>query len=217
MHGGAQVVLLGFVEGGFHDRRTRSEELDAFAPALGHLAHPFAGVLGRGNRCVAILAKADVCDQMRGHDLVGRTAFAVVERPLRAVEAAGLADGGYAVAHPQLEHVLGRRALRGAAQVAMHIDKARQDVMSAQVDLTVAPLWALTLVDGYAGIADAGNVGDAVVLDHNVNGTSGRSARAINEGGPTQHQALVRAVALVGAIGGGRRSGLRPDDMRPSE
>ena len=69
----------------------------------------------------------------------------------------GIAHGRDAVAHPELEDVLGGRALVGAAHVAVHVDEARQQVVSGEVDLVVARLrlGPVGRVDGDAGVADA--------------------------------------------------------------
>jgi hypothetical protein len=104
----------------------------------------------------------------------------------------GIAHGGDAVAHPQLEDVLRGRALLEAADVAVHVDEARHHVAAREVDLLAVrlELRALGGVDGHPREAHVANVRDAVALDHDVHRTEGGCPRAVDEGHAAQDQLL---------------------------
>ena len=56
------------------------------------------------------------------------------ERALGAVHASRVAHRRDAVTHPELQHILGRRALRGAPRVAVHVDQAGKHVHSGKIE-----------------------------------------------------------------------------------
>jgi hypothetical protein len=65
-----------------------------------------------------------------------RARFAGAE--VDAVAAARVADAGDAMAEPQFVYVLGRRSLLVAADVAMHVDEAGQQVLALEIEFASA-------------------------------------------------------------------------------
>ncbi len=191
-------MLLRLVEGGGQDVGAKPTELHAVGSALGLIGHPGARLLGRGDGDLAAHPEEDVGLEPRSRDLVPRALLLFLDRPGQPVARAGIAHGGDPVAHPQLEDVLRGRALLEAADVAVHVDEARQHVVAREVDLLAVrlELRALGGVDGHSGKADVADVRDAVALDHDVHRAEGRRPRAVDEGDPAQDELLPRSLAL---------------------
>src|SRR5690606_9809811 len=147
------------------------------------------------------------------------------ERPVYAIAAAGIANRGDTMAEPEFVDVLGRRALLRAARMPVQIHETGQRVHAVRIDLTGRFLRTTPVLDRQPRCADAADLGDPVVLDHDVGRTPRRRARAIDDGDATYDEPLVRSVALGtirclwnGALpGGGRSERERREDGRDAE
>ena len=106
------------------------------------------------------------------------------------------------MAHPELEDVLRRRALPLATDVGVHVYEARHHVVTGEIDLLVAlpGLGAPVGIDRHAGVPDAADSNDAVLLDHDVDWPGRGGARSIDQGRVAQDQAVVRPPSF-GPIG----------------
>ena len=93
----------------------------------------------------------------------------------------------------------------------VEVDEAREDVEAGAIDLVRGFGGAAAVGDGDVGVADAADVGDAVVFDHDVDRAAGRGARTIDHGDAADDHAVVGALAFIGAAVRGAMDG---DDLR---
>ena len=208
---GAQALFDGLGQSGFHDVGRRTEELDAVGALCLDGADPGAGFGGGedGFHHVGHGGEVGVHDQVGRGDLVARGALFLIERPLQAVQRPGLADGGDAMGQPELVDIVGRRhraagGMVGDADMAVAVDEPGSDVFALAVDLVVAGFGSSTGLDRNARGADPLDLGDAALLDHDIDRSPGRRAGAVEHGGAAQHHAVEGADTAIARRGGGR-------------
>ena len=155
-----------------------------------------SGVCGLAAIPALAAERTVIREDPRRDDLVLRRQLALVQVPVHR-SARHAADGGHAVHHPQLVDVFGIARLAAAA-VHVRVDEARHQVHAGAVDLLGALRRPAAFVDRHAGEADADDVGDAVVLDHDVHRPARRRAGAVDDGDAANHQAIERAFAVAG-------------------
>jgi hypothetical protein len=134
--GAAHALLLQLVEGGGEDLRAAPKHFMPsmpFAFACAPMRAP-ARAWRSARRCPGRATRRE--DARRDDALPALRALRW--RRSRCRCRSRVADAGDAVAEPQLVHVLGRRALLVAADVAVHVDEAGQQVLAAEVDLAAA-------------------------------------------------------------------------------
>ena len=198
MAGALHALLLQLVEGRLEDVRPVAEALHADG-ALGlHLAHPLARLLRRRHRRVAALAEEHIRKDARRRDLVLLAAMLFADAPVDAVAAAGIANRGDAVAHPQLVDVLGRHALLFATDVAVQIDQAGHHVVAAEIHFATAglELGSILRLDRRTRRTDRFHVDDAIAFDDDIGRTESRAAGAVDHGHAAQDQLRIRPLAF---------------------
>ena len=107
-----------------------------------------------------------------------------------------------AVREPELEHVLGGRALLGSAAMAVHVDEAGEEVHLRAVDLFGGVVRPALRIDGHFREADAAHFLDAVPFDDHVHRPDRRRAGAVDDGDAADDQPLERTFALIRAAVG---------------
>jgi hypothetical protein len=211
--GAAQAELLQLVERGLEDVGAVAEALHAERALLADHPYPLARLLRRGDRTGVAVAEERVGKDARRRDLVARAALHLRHAEREPVAATRIAHRGDAVTEPQLVHVLGRRALLLAADVAVQVDQARQHVVAGEIELAAAGLQrrAILGLDRRAGAADQLDLGDAIALDHQVDRPEGGAAGAVDQDHAAQDQLRLRSIAF-GARRRGRNRGERGRD-----
>ena len=121
------------------------------------------------------------------------------------------------MAHPELENIFGRRTLLAAADVPVQIDETREHVVTLELHHFVARTRdrPALFFDRNTGKADALDLRDAVVLDHDVHRADSGGARAVDQSDGSQDETVERTVSS----GAGRcyRNGVvRLVDLSPS-
>ena len=182
----------GLVDRCLHDVRAVRAELQTVGAFSGHFRHPRASLLRSCYRFLASLAEPDVSLDARGRDIILFAFGLVLERPIEPVHASRVAHRRDAVTHPELQHILGRRALRGAPRVAVHVDQAGKHVHSGKIEdlVTGIGLGPIPLFYRHSREADALDLRDPVPLDHDVHGTGRRGACAVDQVDAAENQAL---------------------------
>ena len=92
------------------------------------------------------------------------------------------------------------------------VDKARQDIHALRIDLVIALGRTHARIDRQAGRADAGNPGDPVAFNDDINRPDRRRPRAVDQRGAANDQAFERTLAVY-PVGGG----IGGDASRPVE
>ena len=101
--------------------------------------------------------------------------------------------------HPKFEDVLGWSALADAADMTMHINKAWQNVLSLEVNFSVARFWPAAVVQVFRAsrrVADRHDLGDPVAFNNDVYRAHRRSASTVNQNTATENQAVVGSFTL---------------------
>ncbi len=135
MAGGPQATCPCCFDGGTEHGGGRAEELHAVRSAVGDLVDPCGRLVGgdRGGPVEGSGTQGGVDVQARGRDLVGFGAAGFVHGPVETVEGSEFADGGHAVAEPELKDVVGVRSLLGFADVSVGVDEPGHDVGAVEV------------------------------------------------------------------------------------
>ena len=191
------VVFPGFVEQGRHDLGSIGTQLQTVDASFGGKLHPFAGVFrGPDASIFPAGARTMIRDDVRRDDLVARTPFFFVERPIQR-PGGHAPDGGDAVGQPELVDVLGLRGFGHAARMHVQVDDAGHDVHAVGVDLFGGIAGPVVRVDLQVGRTDAAYLHDLVAFDDDVHRAAGRCAGAVDHRGASDNQAFKRPLAFV--------------------
>ena len=100
-----------------------------------------------------------------------------------------------------------------AADVAMQVDKTRQEVHAFAIEFAAAgpQAGAAGRIDRHSRVADQTDLGDAVVFNNEIVRTAGRSAVAVDEGHSANDQLREGSFSFLAV---GRRFYLRPGYSR---
>src|SRR5690606_17635393 len=172
----AHALLLQLIEDRLQHLRPIAEALHA-ERALGlDVAYPLASLLGGGQRLLR--DQEGEWKNAGRRDLVAFAPARFTGAPLDTVAAAGIANGGDAVAHPELVDIFGGNALLAAPDVTVHVDEAGQDVVAAQIDLAAAglELGPARIQLGAARRTHGHDIYDAIAFDDDIRRAEGGRA-----------------------------------------
>ena len=205
--GGAQPASSGGFDGGPENGGGGAEEFHAVRTAVRDLVDPGGRLVGgdRGGPVEGSGAQGGVDVQAWGCDLVGLGAAGFVDGPVEAVEGAEFADGGHAVAEPELEDVVGVRGLVGFADVGVGVDESGHDVGAVEVhDFCAVGRGAFGEAACPVGFPDSG---DPVTFDENLRRPVGCGSGAVDDHGIAEDEPGVRSRSGAPVGGGDLASG----------
>jgi hypothetical protein len=200
MRGRAHAELLGVLTVDLHEIRPLGAELQA-VDAIRVRPLDVRMRLLRGLRDAFAPSGAGtlIVEDARRDDFVLGAAFLLLDRE-HVVSERHAANRRHSVRHPQLVGVLGVGVLRRAPRVHVEIDEAGHHVHPGGVDLVVRFRRAIG-PHRHTRRPRVANRGDAVVFDDDVDGSSRRTAGAVDQHRAAHHHRLVGTESLtLGAV-----------------
>ncbi len=182
VHHGAQLLFVCFIQRRFNYSWRGTEKFNSRGALTLNITHPGTSLLTGKNRLIGVHAKAGIGNNTRRNDGVIGGPLLVPFNPIQTIETAGFAHRRDTVRQPELQHIFSGNTLGGAANMAMHINKARQDVFTTDIQLLVAWLRFRPALFNHRhpGVADTDHLDDTILFNNDINGPDRRCAFAVN-------------------------------------